>query len=279
MAVCTGDSTTPGQVFIRDVAAGKTILLAGDQRVTMAAFCPASENVSSSRWASPRAGPGRFGSGKRGRGNAWSRNRSRCREPSSTSRSTGMEAASPSWGRTRRTGEGSARSGTSTQPGKPKDYLSSSGYVHVGAINQSSYSADGKLFAIACGDEGADPPRMRLQHRRPRDAAGIVLDSSSSRQPGFLQPRWQEARHGQRRWNCQGLGAPGGTDRQSGDDAQPRQFGSSRPSSARTVSTSPPRAGTFVRESGTPRRVILSLPRSSTAARWTTRNSRPTVAR
>ena len=129
-------------------------------------------------------------------------------------------------GKNEKDGRGFCREWDVTQPGSPKDYLSSSGYVQVGATILVLQCRTASIFAIACGEEGGDRAYACVFNvADPATAAGIVLEPSSSRQPALVQSRWQEARHGQRGWNGQGLAAPGGTDRECGDDAHPRQFG------------------------------------------------------
>ena len=59
-------------------------------------------------------------------------------------------------GKNEKTGRGFCREWSLTQPGNPRDYPIPAGYPHVASANYSAYSADGKYFAIACGDEGDD---------------------------------------------------------------------------------------------------------------------------
>jgi WD40 repeat protein/tetratricopeptide (TPR) repeat protein len=162
VVVCAIVSGDPGQAivrkaFVRDIAAKKDIFLAYDRPVTMAEFCPLPREPLLATVGESASHKGEIRLWKVG---TWEPVSAEALEApgiikhiavSVTQNGSRLAAA----GRSETDGSGFCREWDLTQPGKPpKDYSLVAGERRARSANYSAYSADGKKFAVACGQDG-----------------------------------------------------------------------------------------------------------------------------
>src|SRR5262249_29769816 len=150
------DSSAPGHVLIRDVAAKNTIHLPSDLRVTTAAFCPGPRELLLVTAGESAAGIVEIRLWKEG---DWEHLRTVPIGALGTVKHIAVSRDGSRLavvGKNNKTGRGFCMEWKVAQPGSQTDYLGPARYPHIGSANYSAYSADGKYFAIACGEEGVD---------------------------------------------------------------------------------------------------------------------------